>query len=76
MRDKTFFFLASEAYRQNWGYPVSGDVPSQALRATVPSTSPVYAIVNGFPGAGPKTILTPWTPANDPGDPDYRTMTC
>ena len=55
MRDKTFFFLASEAYRQNWGYPVSGDVPSQSLIATVPSTSPVYAIINGFPGAGPKS---------------------
>ncbi len=79
VRDKTFFFLASEAYRQNWGYPVSGDVPSQSLKATVPSTSPVYAIINGFPGAGPKRILTPWTPATDPGDPyymDYDLLTC
>jgi len=78
-RGKTFFFLASEAYRQNWGYPVSGDVPSAALIATVPSTSPVYGIINAFPGAGPKTILTPWTPANDPGDPhyaDYDLLTC
>ncbi|MGD0938928.1 MAG: TonB-dependent receptor [Terracidiphilus sp.] len=55
VRDKTFFFLASEAYRQNWGYPASGDVPSEALAATVPSTSPVYAIIQGFPGAGAKT---------------------
>lgn len=79
VHDKTFFFLASEAYRQNWGYPVSGDVPSQSLKATVPSTSPVYAIVNAFPGAGPKRFLTPWTPANDPGDPnstDYDLLTC
>ncbi len=79
VRDKTFFFLASEAYRQNWGYPVSGDVPSQSLKATVPSTSPVYGIINAFPGAGPKTILTPWTPTNDPGDPnymDYDLLTC
>ena len=76
VRDKTFFFLASEAYRQNWGYPVSGDVPSPSLKATVPSTSPVYAIINGFPGAGPKRILTPWTPATDPGDPTTWTMTC
>jgi hypothetical protein len=68
VRDKTFFFLASEAYRQNWGYPVSGDVPSQSLIATVPSTSPVYAIMHGFPGAGPKRILTPYTPATDPAD--------
>jgi hypothetical protein len=79
VRDKTFFFLASEAYRQNWGYPVSGDVPSAALIATVPSTSPIYGILNAFPGAGPRTILTPWTPANDPGDPnyaDYELLTC
>ncbi|HEX4036913.1 MAG TPA: TonB-dependent receptor [Acidobacteriaceae bacterium] len=79
MRDRTFFYVASEAYRQNWGYPVSGDVPSQSLRATVPSSSPVYAIMNGFPGPGPRRILTPWTPANDPGDPhyaDYDLLTC
>jgi Carboxypeptidase regulatory-like domain/TonB dependent receptor len=79
VRDKTFFFLASEAYRQNWGYPVSGDVPSESFKATVPSTSPVYAIIHAYPGAGPKRILTPWTPATDPGDPyymDYDLLTC
>ncbi len=79
VHDKTFFFLASEAYRQVWGYPVSGDVPSAALIATVPISSPVYAIMNAYPGAGPKTILTPWTPANDPGDSnyaDYDLLTC
>jgi hypothetical protein len=79
VRGKTFFFIASEAYRQNWGYPVSGDVPSESLKATVPSTSPVYAIINGFPGAGPKRFLTAWTPATDPGDPnymDYDLLTC
>ncbi len=68
VRDKTFFFLDAEAYRQNWGYPVSGDVPSQTLKSTVPSTSPVYAIINGFPGAGPKRVLTPYTPTTDPAD--------
>jgi hypothetical protein len=79
VHDKTFFFIASEIYRQNWGFPVSGDVPSTALIATVPATSPVYAIMHAFPGAGPKTILTPWTPATDPGDPnyaDYDLLTC
>jgi hypothetical protein len=78
-RDKIFFFIASEAYRQNWGYPVSGDVPSAALIATVPASSPVYGIMHSFTGAGPKTILTPWTPATDPGDPnyaDYDLLTC
>jgi len=68
VRDNTFFYLASEAYRQNWGYPVTGDVPSQSLKATVPSSSPVYAIINGFPGVGPKRFLTPYTPATDPTD--------
>ena len=44
VHDKTFFYLASEAYRQVWGYPVSGDVPSAAFKATVRSSSPVYGI--------------------------------
>jgi hypothetical protein len=70
VHDKTYFFLASEAYRQNWGYPVSGDVPSAALIATVPSSSPVYGIMNAFPGAGPKTILTTTS------DPNIDLLTC
>jgi hypothetical protein len=77
--DKTFFFIASEAYRQRWGYPVSGDVPSASLIATVPTTSPIYPIITAYPGAGPTTILTPWTPITDPGDPnyaDYDLLTC
>ncbi len=79
VHDKTFFFLASEAYRQVWGYPTSGDVPSAAFKATIPTSSPVYGIVNPYPGAGPKTVLTPYTPANDPGDPfyaNYDLLTC
>ncbi len=68
VRDKTFFFLAAEAYRQNWGYPVSGDVPSAALIATVPSSSLVYGIMNSFPKAGPKAFLTPYTPTTDTTD--------
>src|ERR1700733_7613590 len=79
VRDKTFFFIATEAYRQNWGYPTSGDVPSAALIASVPTSSPVYPLINAFPGAGPNTILTPYTPATDPGDPnyaDYDLLTC
>ena len=70
VRDKSFFFLASEAYRQNWGYPVSGDVPSAALIATVPSSSPVYGIIHAFPGAGPRTILAPTS------DPNIGLLTC
>ena len=59
VRDQTFFFLAAEAYRQNWGYPVIGWVPSPTYRATVPNSSPIYAIMNGYPVAGPRTILIP-----------------
>jgi hypothetical protein len=72
VHDKTFFFLASEVYRQNWGYPVSADVPSPAFRQTVPSTSPVYAIMNGFPGASPKTFLT----SGLYSDPNIDLLTC
>jgi hypothetical protein len=70
VRDKTFFFLASEAYRQNWGYPVSGDVPSPALIATVPNGSPVYALIKAYPGAGPRTTLAPTS------DPNIDLLTC
>ncbi len=77
VHDKTFFFLASEAYRQVWGYPTSGDVPSAAFKASIPVSSPVYAIVNAYPGAGPKRILTPYAPS--PSLPDYANyylLTC
>ncbi len=79
VRKKTFFFLASEAYRQVWGYPTSGDVPSAAFKASIPATSPVYTLVNAYPEAGPKTRLTPYTQATDPGDPNYTNydlLTC
>ena len=69
-RDKTFFYLASEGYRQRWGYPVTGDVPSPALIATVPSSSPIYAIINAYPGAGPHTIET------STSDPNIDLLTC
>ena len=79
VHDRTFFFLASEAYRQTWGYPTSGVVPSIAFRASIPSSSPVYALVNAYPGAGPKALLTPYTPQSDPGDlfyANYALLTC
>ena len=68
VHEKTFFFLASEAYRQVWGYPTSGVVPSAAFRQRVPTSSPVYSIVNAYPGAGPHTVLTPYTAQTDPAD--------
>ena len=70
VHDKTFFFLASEAYRQVWGYPVSGDTPSAAYRATILPSSPVYGIVNAYPAAGPKAIVTPTS------DPTIDVLTC
>ncbi|MGA7294820.1 MAG: TonB-dependent receptor [Terriglobales bacterium] len=69
-RDKTFFFLSSEAYRQRWGYPVSGDVPSPALIATVAPSSPIYPIITAYPGAGPNTIVT------STSDPNIDLLTC
>ncbi|HET6176375.1 MAG TPA: carboxypeptidase regulatory-like domain-containing protein [Candidatus Sulfotelmatobacter sp.] len=48
--DKTFFFLAYEGYRQHWGFPLAGTVPSDSLRAQVIAQSPVLApIVNAYP---------------------------
>jgi hypothetical protein len=70
VRDKTFFFLASEAYRQVWGYPVSGDVPSAAFRASILPSNPTYAIVNTYPTAGPRAVVTPTS------DPDIDVLTC
>ena len=50
VRDKTFFFLAYEGYRQRWGIPLSGYVPSSAFRNKVLTDSPVLApIVNAYP---------------------------
>jgi hypothetical protein len=72
VRDKTFFFLASEAYRQNWGYPVIGYVPTPAFRATVPNSSPVYPIINAYPTAGPNTILIPGLNS----DPNIDELVC
>ena len=56
VRDKTFFYFASEAYRQVWGYPVSGDVPSAAFKATVPTSSPTYPVGQCLPWSGSNNI--------------------
>ncbi len=70
VRDRTFFFVASEAYRQVWGYPVSGDVPSAAYRTAILPSNPVYTIVNAYPKAGPKAIVAPTS------NPDIDLLTC
>ena len=50
VRDKTFFFLAYEGYRQRWGFPLLGYVPSSAFRAKVLADSPELGpIVSGYP---------------------------
>jgi hypothetical protein len=49
-RNKTFFFLAFEGYRQIWGFPLLGFVPSDAFRAQVAADSPVLVpILNAYP---------------------------
>jgi hypothetical protein len=74
VHDKTYFFLASEAYRQNWGYPVIGYVPDPAFRQTVARDSLIYAIMNAYPVAGPRTTLTP---TSGPGsDPNVDQISC
>ncbi len=50
IRDKTFFFVAYEGYRQHWGFPLQGFVPSAAFRAQVAADSPVLIpILNAYP---------------------------
>jgi hypothetical protein len=50
VRDRTFFFLAYEGYRQNWGFPLTGYVPSSAFRTKILADSPVLnSIVNAYP---------------------------
>jgi len=57
VRDRTFIFLAYEGYRQYWGFPLNGTVPSASLRAQVMAQSPVLApIISAYPvGQTPKT---------------------
>ena len=51
VRDKTFFFLAYEGYRQYWGFPLLGFVPSDSLRTEVTAQSPaLIPILNAYPG--------------------------
>ena len=50
VRGKTFFFVAFEGYRQHWGFPLLGYVPSDTFRAQVAKDSPVLApILYAFP---------------------------
>jgi len=53
VRDKTFFYLAYEGYRQRWGFPLTGSVPSDSFRAQVAAQSPVLIpILNAYPDSG------------------------
>ena len=52
VRNRTFFFVAYEGYRQIWGFPLLGFVPSDAFRAQVAADSPVLVpILNAYPEA-------------------------
>jgi Carboxypeptidase regulatory-like domain/TonB dependent receptor len=59
VREKTFFFLAYEGYRQNWGFPLLGYVPSAPFRAQMAADSPVLVpILDAYPQGQ--------TPTSDP----------
>ena len=60
IKDKTFFFVSYEGYRQRLGQTLPGFVPNDALRAQILATSPALApIVNGFPhGPTPLDVNT------------------
>ncbi len=65
VREKTFFFLAYEGYRQNWGFPLLGYVPSAAFRAQVAADSPeLIPILNAYPHGQTQT-----------GNPDINEFT-
>jgi hypothetical protein len=50
IRNRTFFYVSYEGYRQKLGQTLPGFVPNDALRAQILATSPALApIVNGFP---------------------------
>ena len=54
-----FFFLSYEGYRQNWGFPLLGYVPSAAFKAQVAADSPaLIPILNAYPQGQ--------TPTSDP----------
>jgi hypothetical protein len=49
-KEKTFFFISYEGYRQKWGFPLLGYVPSAAFRAQVAAESPALVpILNAYP---------------------------
>ncbi len=59
VREKSFFFLAYEGYRQNWGFPLVGFVPSPAFRTQVAADFPILIpILNAYPQGQ--------TPTSDP----------
>ena len=50
VRGKTFLFVAYEGYRQHFGFPLLGYVPSDSFRTQVVADSPVLApILNAYP---------------------------
>jgi hypothetical protein len=58
VRDKTFFFVAYEGYRQDLGQTLPGFVPSDAFRAQVATQSPVLIpILNAYPHG--QTLISP-----------------
>ena len=60
VRDKAFFFVSYEGYRQRLGQTITGFVPGDALRAQVLATSPVLApILDAYPEG--QIVINPTT---------------
>ena len=56
VRDKTFFFIAYEGYRQHWGFPLQGFVPSDSFRAETATESPALVpLLSAYPRGGVPT---------------------
>jgi hypothetical protein len=65
VRDKMFVFVAYESYRQQWGFPLLGYVPSDAFRAQVAVDSPILVpILRAYPEG-----------QNSTSDPDINQFT-
>ncbi len=74
MQERTFFYVASEAYRQVWGYPVTGDVPSAAFKATIPASSPRLWDRQRLPGTRSENISDALHAGKRPGRSKLREL--
>ena len=72
VHDKTFFYIASEAYRQVWGYPVTSDVPSDGVQGNHSNFIPGLWRRQRLSGSRFKNISHALHAGNRPGRPVLR----